>query len=109
LVKASYPTDAKFEDETFVRFIAYLSIKGLTMRTETDATESDKLANHFAGRDISKMNAEQIMELFIWLDFKDDIGHPLTSCIDFHELVERATGEKLTRTCGDNGYSKQQP
>ncbi|MGA9768493.1 MAG: hypothetical protein WBV94_05595 [Blastocatellia bacterium] len=70
---------------------------------------ADELMEHFADRDVSKMNAEQLMELFIWLDFKDDYGHPLTSDIDFHELVERATGEKLTGTCGDSGDSKQHP
>ncbi|HEX8087766.1 MAG TPA: hypothetical protein VF762_02865 [Blastocatellia bacterium] len=71
-------------------------------------TEADELMGRFAGRDVSKMNAGRLMELFAWLDFKDPIGHSLTSCIDFHELVERATGETLTGT-SDGGYSKQQP
>lgn len=31
---------------------------------------------------------EEIIKLFQWLNFKDELGHSLTLCKDFHDLLE---------------------
>jgi hypothetical protein len=58
-------------------------------------------------RNIAAMNARQIMDLFAWYGFTDPPGHPLTSCLDFVALVERATGESLAGAIGSNDYIQQ--
>ena len=37
------------------------------------------------------MTAEELIQLFEWYDFTDPIGHKLTMCDIFQELVARAT------------------
>jgi hypothetical protein len=44
-------------------------------------------------RDLKSFSKEEIYTLFNWLDFKDEIGHPLTMCQDFIDLVEIATAK----------------
>jgi hypothetical protein len=44
-------------------------------------------------RDLKSFSREEIYTLFNWLDFKDEIGHPLTTCQDFIDLVEIATSK----------------
>jgi hypothetical protein len=41
-------------------------------------------------KQIAEMSREELFELFDWYDFKDETGHPLTSCELFQELVEIA-------------------
>lgn len=48
-----------------------------------------------AQTDVSTAAAADIMALFDWYDFTDPHGHPLTLCVPFRQLVERATGETL--------------
>ncbi|HEX8397140.1 MAG TPA: hypothetical protein VF644_06925 [Pyrinomonadaceae bacterium] len=43
-----------------------------------------------AMRGILKMSREEIFNLFAWYEFKDKLGHELTNCQDFIELVELA-------------------
>jgi hypothetical protein len=47
-----------------------------------------------AERDLKTFSREELFELFKWLDFKDKIGHPLTMCQDFINLVDRAVANQ---------------
>lgn len=38
-------------------------------------------------RNLEVMAADEIVRLFDWLDFKDEIGHKLVNCVDFQALV----------------------
>lgn len=33
---------------------------------------------------------EEILKLFAWYGFTDELGHPLTTCVDFLALVDAA-------------------
>ena len=39
--------------------------------------------------DVKTDSKEDIVALFERLSFRDSIGHPLTHCLDFTELMER--------------------
>lgn len=39
---------------------------------------------------VRRMSEEQIVDLFKHYNFRDDLGHPLTNCLDFKELLEMA-------------------
>ena len=43
-----------------------------------------------ATRNILKMSLSEVIQLFAWYDFKDNLGHELVNCQDFIELVELA-------------------
>ena len=45
--------------------------------------------------EIAELTASEIVERFEELDFTDPLGHKLTMCRGFLELVEMATGEAL--------------
>lgn len=40
---------------------------------------------------VKSASAQDIVALFKWLDFADPLGHSLTHCQDFLDLVDRAT------------------
>jgi hypothetical protein len=52
-----------------------------------------------ASRDkkIKNMNEADLISLFDWYDFRDPIGHKLTMCDDFLDLVKAVTGQNLSR------------
>ena len=37
---------------------------------------------------------EEILKLFGWYGFTDELGHPLTMCADFLALVDAACGRR---------------
>ncbi|ECG8633636.1 hypothetical protein FNN91_22030, partial [Salmonella enterica subsp. salamae] len=39
---------------------------------------------------IRNMNYDEALAFFKWLEFRDSIGHPLTMCGDFRELLDLA-------------------
>lgn len=45
-------------------------------------------------KEISNMSEDEIIALFDWYDFKDPIGHKLTMCADFLNLVKSVVNQK---------------
>ncbi|MDD2998366.1 MAG: hypothetical protein PHV05_04835 [Candidatus Riflebacteria bacterium] len=39
------------------------------------------------------MNREEIIERFEKYDFRDQNGHPLANCLDFHMLIDQAISD----------------
>jgi len=42
-------------------------------------------------KQIKDMSESELIALFAWYDFRDPIGHSLTMCGDFIDLVKAAT------------------
>jgi len=60
----------------------------LKNKTKNETTQTAKPPIE---RDIFKMTADEIEQLFAWYAFTDDIGNNLVNCQNFKNLVARAT------------------
>jgi hypothetical protein len=68
--------------------------------------------------EIGTATKEEIIAVFKRYNFQDSLGHPLTMCQDFHELLNRirfqntttrVTRRLVARRCGPAGYFLRSP